>query len=934
MSVPFVGRRDELRALRGLLATTRREGAPVAALISGQPGSGKSHLLRELLTEVDARRRVLVTGFEPVQPVPLAALGDLIRRLEAVPDHGPRLQELAFGTQDRGASTTIQVFEAAHRALVAFGPLVLAIDDLQWVDTQSLAFVHYIVSAAEASRRPLAVIAASRPSPAVSAFADGIVSLLPGDRSVRMELHGLDMRDGVRLAQAIDQHMDQRAAESMWRRAAGSPFWLEALARDGHATDAAALITDRLGALSLDAGILLNTLAVGARPFAQDELAACIGWKADRVAHAVRDLIGRGLAVDEHGTVRLPHDLIREAAAATIPAATRRSVHRQLADHLEKSAGDDVQLLAEALEHRSAADLPAAPLAIRLVGSTNRRLLGTVDLDRLSSIADALPAASSEQLDLDEGIARLATDLGERQRAIRHWSRVASATADSRLRQRAHLEAARAGYEGGDPADVHRHLAEARAMPLDGVTAIELDAIEAQVRLWDEDDAVGGAAAAKRAVACGGELLAAGGLQALPKATRAILLDAYVAAAEAAYQLEQPDESDELGATALAIADGLDPEARLPALLQVAFAFHRFGRLHEAEQRYREAWETSQRLVLPRSMYEAAIYLARVLHDLGRLPEAQSMAREADALQARIRPWLWGNLGRSVLHLIDLSIGVAGAIAGIRSNIAGLDAHHRIEMHEAVATRLARQDGAASAAKVSHELDSADAEATALRCPVCARRLKVVSAELLARIGRVENARQTLDAWESDYRGPNYPARRLRHARAEASIAMAAGRPEAADNVLELAEAYERAGMPEEAAWARLDLGRVFNARSDRAGAIGAYGDAAALAERIGAGGVGRLATRALRDLGVRAWRRGAGRPRGDALASLSSREREIAGLVAAGSSNREVADALVLAPKTVERHVTNILAKLGARNRTELAGLFLADSVRDSPDD
>ena len=486
-------------------------------------------------------------------------------------------------------------------------------------------------------------------------------------------------------------------------------------------------------------------------------------------------------------------------------------------------------------------------------------------MDRLSSIADALPARAAEQLELDEGIARLATELGERARAIRHWSRVAGATTDPRLRQLAHVEAARAGYEGGDPADVHRHLAEARALPLDPVMAIELDSIEAQVRLWDEDDSAGGAAAANRAVARGRELMAAaGGVQALPRASQTAMLGAFVAAAEAAYQLEEPDESDDLGATALAIADGLDPEARLPALLQVAFAFHRFGRLREAEARYREAWEASQRLMLPRSMYEAAIYLARVLHDLGRLPEARSMAREADVLQARIRPWLWGDLGRTVLHLIDLSAGEAGAIEGIRSNIAGLDGHHRIEMHEAVATRLARQDGAAGAARVLQELDSAGTDAAALRCPVCARRLQVVSAELLARIGRVDDARHALDAWESDYRGPAYPARRLRHGRARATIAMAAGGPEAADELIELAKAYESAGMPEEAAWARFDLGRVLHDQGDRPGAIATYKDAAALAERIGAFGLGRLAARALRELGVRAWRRGAAPEGGD----------------------------------------------------------------------
>jgi DNA-binding NarL/FixJ family response regulator len=55
---------------------------------------------------------------------------------------------------------------------------------------------------------------------------------------------------------------------------------------------------------------------------------------------------------------------------------------------------------------------------------------------------------------------------------------------------------------------------------------------------------------------------------------------------------------------------------------------------------------------------------------------------------------------------------------------------------------------------------------------------------------------------------------------------------------------------------------------------------------------------------------------------------------VAEGASNREIGEALVVSPKTVERHVTNILAKLGLRNRTELASLLRSSAVRDSPDD
>jgi DNA-binding NarL/FixJ family response regulator len=60
----------------------------------------------------------------------------------------------------------------------------------------------------------------------------------------------------------------------------------------------------------------------------------------------------------------------------------------------------------------------------------------------------------------------------------------------------------------------------------------------------------------------------------------------------------------------------------------------------------------------------------------------------------------------------------------------------------------------------------------------------------------------------------------------------------------------------------------------------------------------------------------------------------EISRQVADGASNREIGEALVISPKTVERHVTNILAKLGLRNRTELASLVRTSAVRDSPDD
>ena len=63
----------------------------------------------------------------------------------------------------------------------------------------------------------------------------------------------------------------------------------------------------------------------------------------------------------------------------------------------------------------------------------------------------------------------------------------------------------------------------------------------------------------------------------------------------------------------------------------------------------------------------------------------------------------------------------------------------------------------------------------------------------------------------------------------------------------------------------------------------------------------------------------------------LTGREREIAGLVATALTNRQIADRLVLSERTVESHVRNILAKLGAANRTEIATAVTA-AVRSSP--
>jgi DNA-binding CsgD family transcriptional regulator len=92
---------------------------------------------------------------------------------------------------------------------------------------------------------------------------------------------------------------------------------------------------------------------------------------------------------------------------------------------------------------------------------------------------------------------------------------------------------------------------------------------------------------------------------------------------------------------------------------------------------------------------------------------------------------------------------------------------------------------------------------------------------------------------------------------------------------------------------------------------------ASPIAERLGA----RPLAEQIADLS----RRAGETPAGDAAASgdrlgLTGREFEVLRLVAAGQSNRDIASALFISPKTASVHVSNILAKLGASTRTEAA--------------
>jgi DNA-binding CsgD family transcriptional regulator len=123
------------------------------------------------------------------------------------------------------------------------------------------------------------------------------------------------------------------------------------------------------------------------------------------------------------------------------------------------------------------------------------------------------------------------------------------------------------------------------------------------------------------------------------------------------------------------------------------------------------------------------------------------------------------------------------------------------------------------------------------------------------------------------------------------------------------------AAAPFAAARARVADGRALAAAGDRAQAVAALLEAEEAFASFGAQRRRDEAVRELRRLGHRV----RARPTTSGDGALTSREREIAELVAAGRTNREVAAQLVLSERTIEAHLRNVYAKLGVRSRVEL---------------
>lgn len=346
----LVGRGDALddtaRFVEGLAD------GPSAMLVEGEAGIGKTTVWRAAATAAAARgsRVICSTAAEGETDLPFVGLRDLMEQLPAdATQHLPAPQrdalDVALLRSDRPDATADQhaVCVAALgvvRTLATDGPLVVAVDDVGWLDHASARVLRYVIR--RLSDEPVGILATRRPvvDPGPPLGMDGPAI---GARLRRVVLGPLDPESLHTLL--TRQHgfaLPQRVTRRIHAACGGNPF---AAVEIGRAVAAGLGPVPASDALPLPDGVLdvtarriaalsepgRRTLAVASTATAPTValITAALGEQARDGLH---EAVAHGLLELDAGAVRFPHPLLRSAAAATLSGRERRALHRRLAD--------------------------------------------------------------------------------------------------------------------------------------------------------------------------------------------------------------------------------------------------------------------------------------------------------------------------------------------------------------------------------------------------------------------------------------------------------------------------------------------------------------------------------------------------------------------------------------------------------------------------
>ena len=341
MSMPsteaIVGREAELERLRDCV---RAPGSPVVAFLEGEAGVGKTALLEVMVAEAaSAGTRVLrarPTAAEAANS--FAALDDLLRpALEGLSRLAePQRRALAAALLLEASADPVDPRQVGLAALSLLdglpGPVLLAVDDWQWLDAASATVLSFVL-------RRLApgvakVIVTVRRGEVDAAVAE-LVHSLPVDQAVELAVGPLEPGALGRLVHArTGARLSPPALSRLHEASEGNPLIALELVRapGGDATtDIRRLLARRLGALSAPTRSVLRFVAALAEP-TLDAVQAANGS-----TNGLEEALAADVIVQDGARLRFSHPLIAAVVQERTPAAEWRSVHARLAELTDQS---------------------------------------------------------------------------------------------------------------------------------------------------------------------------------------------------------------------------------------------------------------------------------------------------------------------------------------------------------------------------------------------------------------------------------------------------------------------------------------------------------------------------------------------------------------------------------------------------------------------
>lgn len=877
---PLLGRASSLARLKALSERVR-EGEGGAIRIEGAPGVGKSALLAACApADLTCLR---TTGVEAEAGLPFAGLEELLHPLGA-----------ADLLADAGERDPAGLLRALSERLAETAPLLVLADDVQWLDPSSRAAVAFL--ARRAHRLGIGVVAVWSLRGEAPEEWPGVESLL---------LAELEREDALALAR--QGGLADPVAEALVAAIGGNPLALvEAPAQLSAAQRAGrSLLPDPLPAGERLQRSFAARVAELPPPTREALLLAAAGAPAELVAADLGPAEDVGLV--ELGAPRrgvaFSHPLVRAAIYHDAAPSARRAAHERIAAAVEEperswqlalgSPAPDEELAARLAELGEEARRRGAPGTAAAV------------LERAVALSPDPAAATGRAI----AAATAAAIAGQPARALGVLDSVLPDAPDARTRADLQLLRGMAIHQSGRPRAAFA-LLEGEAAAIEAEDPMRASALltQACIALMGTGPMEGLQATAERARA-----LAPAGAETIPATI----------GAEVLVNLGEHERARELLGVIEPELAGWDPTAPGHEVLAIAALCRLWlGDHAESEAALTRLVEANRAagavtpLALPLAVL-ATLHLRR-----GDLREASACAEEASEIaETGLGAGFVGTLVLAAVAMIAAHRGDAETCEAAAARMLRLGEALELPSTLACAEQalghldLGRGEAEAAAEHFRRALELTDAHGT--RDPAFLF-THADLVEALVRLDRGEQAADVLAELEAraELTGGAWPRAAVHRCRA------LLGPGEELDaNLAAALAAHAEPPMPFEAARTRLAIGERLRRERRRADARGPL---AAAHEAFAGMGARAWAERAARELAA------AGGPApaadgADWAAELTARERDVCDLVAAGATNREVATALFLSPRTVEHHLRSAYRKLGVRSRTELAARVAA---------